>query len=110
MKFHRSFIAAILSILFCGLGQIYLKKTSKGIILAITFLLAIAIIWMAITDVELKLFKWDNKQLNFSPSARSITIRGIKIPVTDIMKITGSIQLAIAWIFGVADAWQEGKK
>lgn len=107
-KSSRPIIAAILSLLFCGLGQIYLNRISKGIILAITFLLAIAIIWMSMTDAEFKLLSWDDKLITFYPSQRFINVLGNQIPASDIMKITGSIQLLFTWLFSIADAWREG--
>jgi len=107
---HRHIIAAILSFFFCGLGQIYLRQISKGLILVLCFSCAIAIIWAAVSDREFKVIKWDGKQLMFNPSQRSISFRGRTFYVTDIMKVTGVIQLAFTWIFGVADAWREGKK
>lgn len=109
-KSSRPIIAALLSLLFCGFGQVYLNRISRGIILAITFLLAIAIIWMSMSNVEFKLIKWDDKQLTFYPAQRFINILGNQISAADIMKITGTIQLIFTWVFSIVDAWQEGKR
>ena len=71
---------------------------------------AVAIIWIAISDAEFKVIEWDGKELMFNPSQKSISFRGHVFYLTDIMKITGTIQLIFTWLFGVADAWREGKR
>jgi hypothetical protein len=109
-KSRRSIIAAILSLFFCGFGQIYLHKISRGLILILSFSCAIAIIWIAVSDREFRIIGWGEKQLMFSPSRKAISLRGQTFNVTDIMKVTGSIQLAFTWIFSIADAWREGRK
>jgi len=107
---HRSFLAAVLSLFFCGLGQIYLHRISRGLILILSFSCAIIIIWIALSNVELEVFSWDGKQLMFSPSRRSISLYGQTFHMTDIMKVTGIIQLAFTWVFGIVDAWREGRR
>jgi hypothetical protein len=109
-KSHRPIIAVILSFFFCGLGQIYLRRISKGLILIVSFSCAIAIIWIAVSDTEFKVTDWNEKQLIFSPSRRSISFHGQTLYVADIMKVTGTIQLVFTWIFSIADAWREGRK
>ena len=106
---HRHVLAAILSLFFCGLGQIYLHRISKGLILILSFFCAIVIIWIAVSNTEFEVISWDGKQLMFSPSRRSISLYGKTFHMIDIMKVTGSIQLALTWIFSIADAWQEGR-
>ena len=96
-------VAVMLSLLLCGLGQIYLRRIARGLILFLTFCLAIVIIWLALYGTEFKLIDWGNNELMFNPS-RSITIREYTFYVSDIMKVTGAIQLAFAWIFSIADA------
>jgi TM2 domain-containing membrane protein YozV len=107
---HRHIIAAILSLFFCGLGQIYLHRISRGLILILSFSCAIAIIWIVISDREFHIANWDGKQLIFSPSRRSISLGGQTFHVADIMKVTGTIQLVFTWAFSIADAWREGRK
>ena len=109
-KTYRPFIAAVLSLLFCGLGQIYLHRFVRGFILILCWSFAVAIIWMAISDAEFKVTEWDDKELMFSPSQKSISFRDHVFYLTDIMKITGTIQLVFTWLFGIADAWREGKR
>ena len=60
------------------------------------------------TEAEFKLLSWDDKLITFYPSQRFINILGNQIPASDIMKITGSIQLLFTWLFSIADAWREG--
>ena len=107
---HQPVVAVILSLFFCGLGQIYLHRISKGLILILSFACSIAIIWIAISDIEFEVISWGEKRLMFSPSRRSISFRGQAIYMTDIMKVTGTIQLAFTWIFSIADAWREGRE
>jgi hypothetical protein len=96
-------IAVILSIFLCGLGQIYMGRMLRGMILLLTFLCAIGIIWFGMHGTEVKIFGWGDNQLIFNPS-RSVSFRGQIYYVADIMKVTGTIQLVFAWIFGVIDA------
>lgn len=105
-QLRRPIIAVILSFIFCGAGQIYLRRVFKGSVLILSFWLAIAIIWFAVSHKELKLIDWGGRQIMFAPSLKSVS--GIR--VTDIMKVTGTIQLLSTWIFGIADAWSEGKR
>ncbi len=96
-------VAFMLSVLLCGLGQIYLRRTIRGLILFLTFVCAAAIILLAFYGTEFKVSDWGGDALMFNPS-RSITFRGQTFRVSDIMKITGSFQLVFAWIFSIADA------
>lgn len=107
---YRPVVAAILSLFLCGLGQIYLRRISRGLILILSFSCAIIIIWIALSDIEFKIMRWGESQLMFSPSRRSISFREHTYQVTDIMKATGAIQLAFTWVFSIVDAWREGKK
>lgn len=107
---HLPVIAAILSLFFCGLGHIYLHRIVKGLILILACCFAIVVIWMATSGREFKVIEWDGKELMFSPSQRTISFRGHTLPVTDIMKVTGTIQLVFTWVFGIADAWREGRR
>lgn len=107
---HRPVIAAILSLLFCGLGQIYLHRIAKGLILILSCSFAVAVIWIAITGTEFKILTWGEKEIIFSPSRRVISLSGYTLYMADIMKVTGTIQFAFTWIFGVADAWREGRR
>ncbi|MBD3184946.1 hypothetical protein GF312_21870 [Candidatus Poribacteria bacterium] len=109
-KPKNPFFAAFLSIIICGLGQIYLRRYQKGVIFIFSFICAIAIIWFAVQETEIKLIGWGEKQLIFDPAKREITIRNYTYKVTDIMKFTGITQLAFTWIFSIIDAWEEGRK
>jgi len=106
---HRHIIAAILSFFFCGLGQIYLRQISKGLILVLCFSCAIAIIWAAVSDREFKVIKWDGKQLMFNPSQRSISFRGRTFYVTDIMKPIAEVHILPGTDF-LRDRYHEGHR
>lgn len=71
---------------------------------------AIAVIWIAVTGAEFKVLTWGEKEVMFSPWRRVISLGGLTLHMADIMKVTGVIQLAFTWIFGVVDAWREGKR
>jgi len=107
---YRPFMAAFLSLFLCGLGQIYLRRITKGFILILSCSFAIAVIWVAVTDTEFKVLTWGEKEVIFSPSRRVISLGAYTLHMADIMKVTGAIQLAFTWIFGVVDAWREGKR
>lgn len=109
-KLYRPIVAVVLSAFFCGTGQIYLHKILRGLILALSFFFAITVIWMAVSRVEFNLINWRGRQIIFSPASRAISLGGQAFRVTDIMKVTGIIQLIVTWVFSVADAWAEGKK
>ena len=102
-------IAVMLSILLCGLGQIYMRRTVRGLILLLTFVCAIAIIWLGVYGREFRIIGWGNNNLMFNPS-RAISFRGQFYYVADIMKVTGAIQLIFTWIFGIADAPRRGER
>jgi len=106
---YRPVVAVVLSLFLCGLGQIYLRRISRGLILLLSFSCAIIIVWIALSDIEFNIIKWGENQLMFSPSRRSISFREQTYQVTDIMKVTGTIQLALTWVFSIADAWREGR-
>ena len=72
-------------------------------ILLLSFVCAMAIIWLGVYGTEFSIFRWGDSTLMFNPS-RSITFRGQLYYVADIMKITGAIQLILTWIFSIADA------
>lgn len=109
-KYYRPFIAALLSSIFCGFGQIYLKDILKGLILSLVFLSALGILWMSVSNKEFKILTWGDKQLTFFPSQRIFDIFGLKILAADIMKVTGTIQLLFTWFYSIIDAWKEGKR
>ena len=110
MKSYKHITAAVLSFLVCGLGQIYLRRISKGLILLLSFSCALVIIWLGVFESEFTIADWDEKQLMFDPSQRSVSFRGQTLYMTDIMKLTGTVQLALTWVFGIVDAWREGKR
>ncbi len=105
----RSILAAILSLIFCGAGQIYLRRITRGIILIISFWVGFFIVWIAVAQKDFKLFTFYGKEIMFSPAMKSISFGTKTIRVTDIMKFTGSIQLIFTWIFSIVDAWKEGR-
>ena len=102
-KLPRPAIAVMLSILLCGLGQIYMRRTVRGLILLLTFVCGIAIVYFGVSGREFRIIGWGNNNLMFNPS-RAISLRGQIYRVADIMKATGAIQLIFAWIFGIVDA------
>ena len=75
-------VAVMLSLLLCGLGQIYLRRIVRGLIFFLTFCLAIVIIWLALYGTEFKLIDWGNNELMFNPS-RSVTIWQYTFYVSD---------------------------
>ena len=101
-------IAVMLSVFLCGLGQIYMRRTTRGLVLFLTFLCAIGIIWLGLYGQEFKVMDWGDNQLMFNPD-RSINYRDYTVYVADIMKVTGSIQLVLTWFFGVIDARRSGR-
>lgn len=111
-KHERSYhpiIAAILSLIFCGAGQIYLHRITRGIVLVISFWIGFLIIWLAITQKDFKLFTLYSREIMFSPAMKYVSFGKKTIRVTDIMKFTGSVQLIFTWIFSIVDAWKEAR-
>lgn len=105
---NRAVIAVLLSIV-PGVGQIYLHQISKGIILTLCFVIAIGIIWLATSNKEFKLLTLSDKKIMYNPSIKDISFGKHKIKVTDIMKVTGTLQLAFTWVYSIVDAWKKGK-
>jgi TM2 domain-containing membrane protein YozV len=108
-KSYTPIISAILSII-PGFGQIYLHKFFKGFVLILSFCLSVVIIWLAVSHKEFKLFDWDGKHVMFNPYMKSVYLFGRNYQVTEIMKVTGPIQLIITWIFSIVDAILEGRR
>jgi hypothetical protein len=104
----RAVIAASISIV-PGMGQIYLRQFFKGLVLILSFILAICIIWFAMSNKEFKLLTLYGKQIMFNPAMKAIQFGSQRIKVTDIMKVTGTIQLVFTWVYGIVDAWRAGK-
>jgi len=92
-----------------GIGQIYLRQFSKGLILILSVILAICIIWFAMSNKEFKLLTLYGKQIMFNPAMKAIQFGSQRIKVTDIMKVTGTIQLVFTWAYSIVDAWRAGK-
>ena len=105
---NRAVAAILLSLILPGAGQLYLRRIFKGFVLILSFVLAIGIIWFAISSGEFKMFDWGGKKVMFNPSMKSIMLGGHVYKVTDVMKVTGTLQLVITWIFGLVDAWRDG--
>jgi len=104
----QAVIAVLLSLILPGAGQLYLRRIFKGLILILSFVLAIIILWFAVSGGEFRMFNWDGKSVMFSPSMKSIMLGGHVYGMTAVMKVTGTLQLVITWIFGLVDAWRDG--
>jgi len=104
----RAVIAASMSIV-PGMGQIYLHQILRGLILILSFILAICIIWFAMSNKEFKLLSLNGKEIMFNPAMKAIQFGTQRIRVTDVMKVTGTIQLVFTWVYSIVDAWREGK-
>ena len=100
-------LAVILSLVLPGAGQLYRRKIAKGLVLILSFVVAIGIIWFAVSSREFKMFDWDGKKVMFNPAMKAITLGDYSFRVIDIMKVTGAIQLFVTWIFALVDAWRE---
>jgi len=105
---NRAIIAVSLSIV-PGAGHIYLHQISKGLILALSFVIAIGIIWLAISNKEFKMLTWNGKEILFNPAMKAISFGRQSYRVIDIMKVTGTIQLVLTWAYSIVNAWREGK-
>ncbi|HGJ65522.1 TPA: hypothetical protein ENS27_09055, partial [bacterium] len=64
-------IAILLSIILPGMGQIYRRKILKGFVLILSFVIAIGIIWFAISNKEFKMFDWDGRKVMFNPAMKT---------------------------------------
>jgi len=100
-------IAILLSIIIPGMGQIYRRKILKGLVLILSFVIAIGIIWFAFSNKEFKMFDWYGKKVMFNPAMKTIKLGNEPLRVIDLMKITGSIQLVITWIYALIDVWKD---
>lgn len=102
-------LAVIFSAVLPGAGQLYLHKIIKGFVLILSFAIAIGIIWFAESSQTFKMFDWGGKKVMFNPAMKSIVFGEHAYKVTDIMKVTGTIQLFVTWIFAIVDAWKESR-
>ena len=106
---NRVIIATLLSVI-PGFGQIYLRQIFKGLVLILSVVVAIIIIWFALSNREIKLLDLGRRQIMFNPSAKAVHIFGQRVGINEIMKITGTIQLIFTWLFSIFDAWKEARK
>jgi len=106
---NRAMIAILLS-LIPGFGQIYLRQIFKGFALILSVALAIIIIWFAVSHKEFKLLDLHGKQVMFNPTIKYVSFWGQTVRVTEIMKISGTVQLVFTWLFSIFDAWKESRK
>lgn len=107
---NRAIIATILSII-PGFGHIYLRQIFKGFVLILSIAIAVIIIWFAISNrTGFKLLDLKEKQLMFNPAMKTISVFGQHIRVTEIMKITGTVQLLFTWFYSVFDTLRVLKK
>jgi len=102
-------LAVLLSLVLPGAGQLYLRRIAKGLVLILSFIIAIGIIWFALSSREFKMFDWGSKRVMFNPAMKAIAFGTHAYKVTDIMKVTGTIQLFVTWIFALVDAWKDSK-
>jgi len=102
-------VAILLSLVLPGMGHIYLRRIAKGFVLILSFVIAIGIVWFAISNREFKMFDWGGKKVMFNPSMKTVTLGNNPLKVSDLMKITGSIQLVVTWIYALVDVWREDK-
>lgn len=106
---NRAIIAVSLSII-PGAGHIYLHQIAKGLILALSFVIAIGIIWLAISNKEFKMLTLNGKEIIFNPAMKAISFGGKGFKMTDVMRVTGTIQLVFTWAYSIVSAWREGKR
>jgi hypothetical protein len=105
---NRAIIATFLSII-PGAGHIYLHQIFKGLILFLSFVIAIVIIWLAISHKEFKMLTLNGKEIMFDPAMKAISFGEKVFRMTDVMKVTGTIQLVFTWAYSMVNAWREGK-
>jgi hypothetical protein len=107
-NFNRAIIATSLSII-PGAGHIYLHQFLKGFVLFLSFVIAIGIIWLAVSHKEFKMLSLNGKEIMFNPAMKAISFGRKTFSMTDVMKFTGTLQLAFTWIYSMVNAWREGK-
>jgi hypothetical protein len=106
----KSVLTATFLSIIPGLGQIYLRQIFKGLVLILSVVVAIFIIWFALSNKEVKLLDLGQRQIMFNPSAKDVHIFGQRVGINEIMKITGTIQLIFTWLFSIFDARKEARK
>lgn len=93
-----SWTAMLMSLIIPGLGQCYLRKWGRGILI---FLMVVTGLFIAYVNYfpskEYVLLNWSGgRQLRFKP------IRALVY--------TGLIQTSAAWLWGVVDGWKGKRK
>ena len=106
---NRSYAAMLLSVIFPGLGQLYLGQFLKAFIIFFAFTSALGIVYINSMPVE----GW-NDLTRFKPPAKtdySIHIwtfdDGEKLMYRPSwkLKISGSIQGILCWLYAIGDGW-----
>ena len=124
----RSYIVMLLSLIFPGLGQLYLGQFLKAFIIFFAFTSALSIVYLNSMPVE----DW-NDLTRFKPFARTEptdddTEASERHPAYSIhiwtfddgeklmylpswkLKIGGSIQGILCWLYAIGDAWWERRR
>ena len=120
---NRSYVAMLLSVIFPGLGQLYLGQFLKAFIIFFAFTSALGIVYINSMPVE----DW-NDLTRFKPPAKTkVTDGGTegseRPPAYSIhiwtfddgeklmyrpswkLKISGSIQGILCWLYAIGDGW-----
>jgi len=93
-----SWKAMLMSLFLPGLGQFYLRKWEKGILIFIVVLAGVFISYInAYPSREYFICNWSG--------GRKIVFRPVKY-----LFYTGIAQTAAAWIWGVVDGWKGRRK
>lgn len=100
-------IPLIMSMVMPGSGQLYMHRFLKGTVLFISLGLAIAIIWLSTSELGFKLFSLKGHEIYFRPSIKYLRIGVQHVKITDLMKVTGTLQLIITWAYGILDVFRE---
>lgn len=106
-KITKLIIPLILSVIVPGAGQIKMRRFFKGIVLIISFTFGIIIVWLSTSDFGFKLFSFKGREVYFNPSVKYLDVGVKQFKTTDLMKITGVLQLIVTWIYGVLDVFKE---
>ena len=105
---NRSYVAVFLSLIFPGLGQLYLGQFLKAFIVLFAFTSALGIIYInsmpvedwsdltrfktAKTDYAIHIWTFDDgEKLMYRPTWK--------------LKISGSIQGILCWLYAIGDGW-----
>ena len=108
----HSFFAALLSLLFPGLGQLYLLKPGKMLLILVAVTIGLGLVYANSMPVR----TWEDMKPQITPreqkEIQEYTVwkfedgRQLRFRPRRTFQLSGWVQILVFWLYGVVDGWQ----